>query len=172
MLIDTKKIRGFTLLELLVVMTIIGILMASAFVVFKNAGKSKRLESAALIIRNKILLARTSAITKSRKFEIKITPTEHKKWKLVVIDSIDNILDNDNDRISDKPYFIKKITLNGKQEIIITPEGDFSRFTSNPIILTDANNKNEIWELPVILYKTTGKVKIGDLVKNDKKASD
>ncbi len=172
MLINTKKIRAFTLLELLVVMTIIGILMTSAFVIFKNTGKSKRLESAALIIKNKILFARTSAITKSRKFVIKIAPTEHKKWKLVIIDSVDNILDNDNDRISDKPYFIKKVSLDGKQEIIITPEGDFSRFTSNPIILTDANSKDEIWKLPVILYKTTGKVKVGDLVKDDEKTGD
>jgi prepilin-type N-terminal cleavage/methylation domain-containing protein len=167
-----KKVHGFTLLELLVVMTIVGILMTTAFVIFKNNGKSARLKSAALIIKNKILLARTSAITKSRKFAVRITPTEHKKWKVVIIDSVDNVLGNDKDRIGDKPYFVKKITFDGKQEIIITPEGEISHFTSNPIILTDSSDEDEIWELPVILYKTTGKIKIGTLVKNGEKTDD
>ena len=170
MLKIVEKPLGFTLLELLVVMTIVGILMTSAFVLFKNTGGSARLKSTALIIKNKILLARTSAITKSRKFAVKITPTEHKKWKLTIIDSVDNILDNDNDRIGDKPYLIKKISFDGKQEMIITPEGEISRFTSNPIILTDASSKDEILKLPVTLYKTT--VKVGELVKSGKKMDD
>ena len=170
MLKTVEKSLGFTLLELLVVMTIVGILMTSSFVFFKNSGKSAQLKGAALIIKNKILFARTSALTKSRKFAVKITQTKHKKWKLVIIDSVDNILNNDNDRISDKPYFIKKITFNGEQEIIITPEGEISRFTSNPIMLTDAGNKGETWKLPITLYKTT--VKVGDLVKNNEKMDD
>ena len=160
-----KKVCGFTLLELLVVMAIIGVLMASSFVVFKNIGKHRHLESTARTIRNKILLARTSAITRSRKHAVKITPTEHKRWKLVIIDSVDNILGNNNDRIADKPYFIKKISLETEQEIKINPEGDISYLTSNPIMLTDASNKKEIWKLPVNVYKTTGKVKVGDFIK-------
>jgi len=160
-----KKVHGFTLLELLVVMAIIGVLIASSFVVFKNIGKHRHLESTARTFKNKVLLARTSAITRSRMHSVKITPTEHKRWKLVIIDSVDNILGNSNDKIADKPYFIKKINFEAEQEIKINQEGEISYFTSNPIMLMDSSNKKEIWKLPVIVYKTTGKVKAGDFIK-------
>ena len=168
MLNINKKIkRGFTLLELLVVMTIIGILMATSFTSFVGVGRSNRFEGAARTLKNKILLTRTTAITKSRKFAIRITLTKHKKWKLVIIDSVDNILDNDDDRIADKPYFFKKVSLDEEQEIEFTPEGGISYSTSNPIILTDSTNKREIWKIPIILYKAAGMAKIGDLQKID-----
>ncbi len=165
--IKQKIQRGFTLLELLVVMTIIGILMATSFTSFVGVGRSNRFEGAARTLKNKILLTRTTAITKSRKFAIRITLTKHKKWKLVIIDSIDNVLDNDDDRIADKPYFFKKVSLDEEQEIEFTPEGGISYSTSNPIILTDSTNKREIWKLPIILYKAAGMAKIGDLEKID-----
>ena len=165
--IKQKIKRGFTLLELLVVMTIIGILMATSFTSFVGVGRSNRFEGAARTLKNKILLTRTTAITKSRKFAIRITLTKHKKWKLVIIDSVDNVLDNDDDRIADKPYFFKKISLDEEQEIEFTPEGGISYSTSNPIILTDSTNKREIWKLPIILYKAAGMAKIGDLEKID-----
>ena len=169
MLNINKKIkRGFTLLELLVVMTIIGILMATSFTSFVGVGKSNRFEGAARALKNKILLTRTTAITKSRKFAIRVTLTKHKKWKLVIIDSVDNILDNDDDRIADKPYFLpKRVVLDAEQEIEFTPEGGISYSTSNPIILTDASNKREVWKLPIILYKAAGMAKIGELEKID-----
>ena len=165
--IKQKIKRGFTLLELLVVMTIIGILMATSFTSFVGMGRSNRFEGAARALKNKILLTRTTAITKSRKYAIRITLTKHKKWKLVIIDSVDNILDNDDDRIADKPYFFKKVSLDEEQEIEFTPEGGISYSTSNPIILTDSTNKREIWKLPIILYKAAGMAKIGDLQKID-----
>jgi len=162
-------LRAFTLLELLVVMSIMGIIMASSFVYFKGVGRSNRFIGAARTIKNKIILTRTSAITKSRKFAIRITLTKKlKKWKLVVIDSVDNILDNDDDRIADKPYFLpKKVTLDEEQELEFTPEGSISYSTSNPIVLTDSSNKREVWKLPVILYTGSGMAKIGDLQKID-----
>jgi len=166
--INKKVRRGFTLLELLVVMTIIGILMATSFTSFVGVGRSNRFEGAARALKNKILLTRTTAITKSRKFAIRITLTKHKKWKLVIIDSIDNILDNDDDRIADKPYFLpKRVTLDAEQEIEFTPEGGISYSTSNPIVLTDSSNKREVWKMPIILYKAAGMAKIGDLEKID-----
>lgn len=166
--INKKIRRGFTLLELLVVMTIIGILMATSFTSFVGVGRSNRFEGAARALKNKILLTRTTAITKSRKFAIRITLTKHKKWKLVIIDSVDNILNNDDDRIADKPYFLpKRVNLDAEQEIEFTPEGGISYSTSNPIVLTDSSNKREVWKLPIILYKAAGMAKIGDLKKID-----
>jgi len=163
-----KETRGFTLLELLVVMTIIGILMATSFSSFVGVGRSNRFEGAARALKNKILLTRTSAITKSRKFAIRITLTKHKKWKVVIIDSIDNVLDNEDDRIADKPYYLpKRVNIDEEQEIEFTPEGGISYSTSNPIILTDSSNQREIWKLPLILYKAAGMAKIGELEKID-----
>jgi len=119
-------------------------------------------------MKNKILLTRTSAITKSRKFAIRITLTKHKKWKVVIIDSIDNVLDNEDDRIADKPYYLpKRVNIDEEQEIEFTPEGGISYSTSNPIILTDSSNQREIWKLPLILYKAAGMAKIGELEKID-----
>ena len=166
---NKKIVRAFTLLELLVVMSIMGIIMASSFVYFKGVGRSNRFLGAAKTIKNKIILTRTSAITQSRKFAIRIFQTKKlKKWKLVVIDSVDNILDNEDDKIADKPYFLpKKVTLDEEQELEFTPEGSISYSTSNPIVLTDSSNKREVWKLPVILYTGSGMAKIDDLQKID-----
>jgi len=161
-----KITRGFTLLELLVVMSIMGIIMASAFAVFKGVGRKNKFIGAARTLKNKIILTRTSAITKSRKYAIRITLTKHKKWKLVIIDSVDNVLDNDDDRIADKPYFFpKRIVLDEEQELEFTPEGGISYSTSNPIILTDNSSRQEQWKVPVTLYKASGMAKIGDIQK-------
>lgn len=170
--ITKKQLKAFTLLELLVVMTIIGVLMASSYAIFKNTGRSSKLDGAARTLKSKILLARTSAITKSRIFAVKITLTKNNKWKVVIIDSVDNILDNDDDKIAAKPYIIKNITFDGEQELKITPEGGISYATSNPIVLTDAADKRDVWKLPVILYKKTGMVKIGELEKIDTTKND
>jgi len=166
--INKKINRGFTLLELLVVMTIIGILMASSFASFVGVGRKNRFNGAARAIKNKILLTRTTAITKSRKFAVRITLTKHKKWKVVIIDSVDNILDNDNDRIADKPYFLpKRVDLDEEQEIEFTPEGGISYSTSNPIMLTDSSSKTEVWKMPLILYGASGQARLGELEKID-----
>ena len=163
-----KDARGFTLLELLVVMTIIGVLMATSFAAFVGVGRRSRFEGAARALKDKILLCRVSAITKSRKFAMRATLTKNRKWKIVIIDSVDNIFDNDDDRMADKPYFLpKQVTLDEEQEIEFTPTGGISYSTSNPIVLTDASSKTEVWKVPLILYKAAGMAKIGDLEKID-----
>ena len=103
-----KRKRGFTLIELLVVMTIIGLLMATGLATMIGMGRRSRFEGAARALKNKIMLTRTSAITRSRKYAIRITLTKNKKWKVVIIDSVDNTLDKDDDMIADKPYYFPK----------------------------------------------------------------
>ena len=56
--------RGFTLLELLTVIAIIGILMAGAVATFVNIGRRENLEGAARSVKDMILLARINAITR------------------------------------------------------------------------------------------------------------
>ena len=159
--------KGFTLLELLVVMTIIGMMMAIGFPLFKSVGKSSRFESAARNIKDRIVLARTKSITQARKFAVRATLTKHKKWKIVIVDSVDNEFDNGNDKIVEDALFLpKQVVLDEEMEIEFMPGvGGISYATSNPIVLTEASDKREIWKLPLTLYKAAGAARIGELEK-------
>ncbi len=172
----SKTLNGFTLLELLVVMTIIGMMMAIGFPLFKSVGKSSRFESAARNIKDRIVLARTKSITQARKFAVRATLTKHKKWKIVIVDSVDNEFDNGNDRIVEDPMFLpKQVVLDEEMEIEFMPGiGGISYATSNPIVITEASDKREIWKIPLTLYKAAGAARIGELEKifPDKKKSE
>ncbi len=163
----SKIFKGFTLLELLVVMTIIGMMMAIGFPLFGSVGKSSRFESAARNIKDRIVLARTKSITQARKFAVRATLTKHKKWKIVIVDSVDNEFDNGNDRIVEDPLFLpRQVTLDEEMEIEFMPGvGGISYATSNPIVLSEASDKREIWKLPLTLYKAAGAARIGTLEK-------
>ena len=162
-----KILNGFTLMELLVVMTIIGMMMAIGFPLFGSVGKSSRFESAARNIRDRIVLARTKSITQARKFSVRATLTKHKKWKIIIVDSVDNEFDNGNDRIVEDPLYLpKQVVLDEELEIEFMPGiGGISYATSNPIVLTEASDKREIWKLPLTLYKAAGSARIGTLEK-------
>ena len=163
----SKIFKGFTLLELLVVMTIIGLMMAIGFPLFGSVGKSARFEGAARNIRDRIVLARTRSITQARKFSVRATLTKHKRWKIVIVDSVDNEFDNGNDRIVEDPLFLpKQVTLDEEMEIEFMPGvGGIEYATSNPIVLTEVSDKREIWKLPLTLYKAAGAARIGELEK-------
>jgi len=170
----SKILKGFTLLELLVVMTIIGMMMAIGFPLFKSVGKSSRFESAARNIKDRIVLARTKSITQARKFAVRATLTKHKKWKIVIVDSVDNEFDNGNDKIVEDALLLpRQVTLEEEMEIEFMPGvGGISYATSNPIVLTEASDKREIWKLPLTLYKAAGAARIGELEKITPKKDD
>ncbi len=164
---NSKILKGFTLLELLVVMTIIGIMMAVSFASFVVVGRRTKFEGAARNIKDRIVLARTKSITQARKFAVRAVLTKNKKWKIIIVDSVDNEFDNEDDRIVEKPLLLpKQITLDEEMEIEFMPGvGGISYATANPIVLTDASDKREIWKLPLTLYKAAGAAKIGELEK-------
>jgi len=164
-----KARRGFTLLELLVVISIIGILMAASVVTFVGVGRKVRFEGAAKALKDKMYLARNSAITRSRKFAIRATLTEaQKRWRIDIIDSVDNIFDNDDDRYVGEPYYMPRlIELEGEQEIEFTPEGGIYYSTSNPIMLTDRTNQRQIWKIPLTIYKAAGICRMGAIEKTN-----
>ena len=160
--------KGFTLLELLVVISIMGMIGAIGFVSFQSMGRKVRLEGAAKTIKNKLNLARTSAITKARRFAVRATLTENtKEWKIVTVDSVDNIFGNDDDRMVDrKPYYLpKQLFLDEEQEIEFTPEGGISYSTSNPIVITDNSEPREVWKIKLTLYKAAGMAKMSDIIR-------
>ncbi len=157
---------GFTLMELLIVVGIIGILMTAALWGMQGLGRKVRFEGAAKTVRDKVMLARSRSIASGRKMAVRIQQTPLKKWKLVIIDSVDNIFDNEDDREFDKAFvFPKGIELEGEQELEFSAEGGITYATSNPIILKDMTDKKEPWRLTLTIYKASGIVKIGELEK-------
>ena len=158
--------RGFTLLELLVVISIIGLLMTGALITVEGLGRKMRFESAAKTLRDKIMLARNSAIACSHKYALRITQTPSHRWKLVIIDSRDNILDNGDDELVGDPYpFPKQIQFESEQEIEFGAEGGITFSTTNPIILLENSDKKEPWRLELVIYKASGIVRIKEIEK-------
>lgn len=163
-----KNKAGFTLLELLIVIAIMGMMGAIGFVGFAGMGRQVKIEGAAKTIRDKLVLARTNAITKARKFSIRMVLTPNtKRWKIITIDSVDNIFGNDNDRVIDVKTTLldKKIELEEEQEIEFTPEGGISYATLNPIFITDNSILNDIWQIKLTLYKAAGMARVSEIIK-------
>lgn len=153
-------------MELLIVVGIIGILMTAALWGMQGLGRKVRFEGAAKTVRDKVMLTRSRSIASGRKMALRIQQTPLKRWKLVIMDSMDNIFDNEDDREFDKAFmFPKGVVLEAEQEIEFSAEGGITYATSNPMILTDVTDKKEPWRLTLTIYKASGIVKIGELEK-------
>ncbi len=158
--------RGFTLMELLIVVGIIGLLMTAALVGVQGIGRRVRFEGAAKTVRDKVMLTRSTSIARGRKLALRIQQTPAKRWKLVIMDSVDNIFDNEDDREYDRAFlFPKGIELDAEQEIEFSAEGGITYATSNPMALTDMSDRKEPWRLKLTIYKASGIVKISELEK-------
>lgn len=161
-----RRPGGFTLMELLIVVGIIGLLMTTALVGMQGLGRKVKFEGAAKTVRDKVMLTRSRSIASGRKMAVRIQQTPLKKWKLTIIDSVDNIFDNEDDREYDRAYiFPKGVELEGEQEIEFSAEGGITYATSNPIVLTDISDRKEPWRLKLTIYKASGIVRIGELEK-------
>lgn len=164
--VSERRPGGFTLMELLIVVGIIGLLMTTALVGMQGLGRKVKFEGAAKTVRDKVMLTRSRSIASGRKMALRIQQTPLKKWKLTIIDSVDNIFDNDDDREYDRAFvFPKGIELEGEQEIEFSAEGGITYATSNPIVLTDVTDKKEPWRLKLTIYKASGIVRISELEK-------
>lgn len=73
-----RRSRGFTLVEILVVLTILGIMMGLAVPSFKNFVGSQRAKSASYELVTTLLLARSEAI--KRNADVTITPSTANTW--------------------------------------------------------------------------------------------
>lgn len=159
--------RGFTLLELLTVIAIIGILMSGALISIRGVGRAARFEGAARTIKDKIVLARTASITRGRRFAVHIRQTDvTRRWVVEIIDSVDNILDNDNDRLYEDSWFLPR-QVESMQEYIIefSPEGSITFASDNPIQLRDISEANDVWLVDIVLYRAPGTARVMDVTK-------
>jgi prepilin-type N-terminal cleavage/methylation domain-containing protein len=158
--------RGFTLLELLVVISIIGLLMTGALVMVEGLGRKMKFEGAGKALRDKIMLTRNVAISQNHKLALRVTQTQGRKWKLVIIDSVDGILDNGDDKMVGDPwYFPRQIDLEAEQELEFGAEGGITFTTSNPIVLLDNSDKKEPWRMKMTIYTASGMVRMGEIEK-------
>ena len=159
---NRPRYSGFTLMELLVVIGIIGAISSIGVVSFAAVGRNMRIESAANAIKDRIFYARTSAITQRRKFAIRMTVTPTRKvWKLQTFDSgSDNVIDYENDLTVDtRPYYLDhrlNIKAEPPIEIEFSPEGGITYASHNPIVIEDKTEPQEIWEMPIQIYKAAG----------------
>lgn len=170
--IQRKKLfaKGFTLLELLVVIGIMLMIGAAGGIYMVNSGRSNRFKGAARAVRDKLILAQTSARVKGRSVAVQATQTENtREWKIVTVDTVHGVFGNDDDRqIDKKPYYLPKtVSLDDKQEIVFAVDGSVSQAPSNTIVLTDTTESKEPWKITLSLYKAGGSVKMSEIIKSN-----
>jgi general secretion pathway protein H len=74
--------KGFTLIEILVVLVIVGIILSFAVISFGDFGESRRIVTAGDHLQNIMKLAQQQAILESRPLGIKITNTTYQLYQL------------------------------------------------------------------------------------------
>ena len=165
---------GFTLMELMVVIFIIGILSTTAFVGFGGMSRKIKIEAAANAIKDKAQFARVRAISTSRKHAVVVKPVKVRsnnadgfiyRWKLETIDSVDNVFENGNDRSIDaKPfYFERDFEINDTTNAVrieFGQSGGVGYLSVNPIFVIDKSNLQEIWQIKLQVYRGSGIIKM------------
>ena len=154
----SRRSRGFTLLELLTVMAIMGIIMASGAAAFFGLGKGSRMRGAVNNLRSAIALARQQAVLKGQPL----------------------ILRFEHATVSDQDYYFvtnavegyavgeKRFVPNGVEiespgvpfEITFEPRGGTAGGASPTIRIQDQAG-TERWELTI--YGLTGLVRVEEL---------
>lgn len=143
-----NKLKGFTLIEILIVLVIIGIIMSFAVVSYGDFGETRQLKMAQQHFVDQIKLVQTKAIISTKTYGLNISTKDHtffqfsprtKKWLTI------------NEPIFKKTAFPPHKKLNythpsSKQtpEIIISPDGQITPFTFE---LTSQSNESAIIEV-------------------------
>lgn len=129
--------RGFTLIEILVVIVIIGITVGFALIAFGDFGESKRMLFAAEQLENTLQLAQQQAILESSTLGLRIDNTS---YQILKFQNSSGWMPIANKGIFKAYYFPKNtvITLKtnikatqGVPSIIINASGDMTPFTLN-----------------------------------------
>lgn len=87
-----KLIRGFTLLEVMIVLVIAAILLSLAIPSFSNLLRNNRLNTAVESFTNAVNFARTEALTKGR--TVHFGPQANNDWSTGTIVWLDGVADN------------------------------------------------------------------------------
>lgn len=127
--------RGFTLIEILVVMVIIGITIGFALIAFGDFGASRRLQFAAEQLANKIKLVQQQAILESATYGLNI---DKKNYQFFKFNNNSAWISLNNKGIYKITYFpqssyihLKTAAPTGQNTpaIIIHPSGDMTAFS-------------------------------------------
>ncbi|MDR2688789.1 MAG: GspH/FimT family pseudopilin [Azoarcus sp.] len=118
--LKTRPARGFTLVELMIVLTIFAILLAFAAPSFDNLIKKMTLVGAANEISSGLQYARTEARRANKSTQFTLDPTNH-KWEVRLVDDATLLLEN---------TFSDRITVQNAVAMEFLPGGRMVRITT------------------------------------------
>lgn len=75
-----RHIRGFTLIEILIVLLIIGVVIGTAFIVPRNSGPQQQIQTEALRLQMLLDHARERALLENRELGLALTGTDGYQW--------------------------------------------------------------------------------------------
>jgi type IV fimbrial biogenesis protein FimT len=174
---NPKQASGFTLLELIVTIAIVGILMALAVPSFNDAIRSSRLTTYANTLVTALNLARSEAVKRGVPVVVrKISTTTASYWSVsgwnVFVDTDgDNVLDTGEEILRTYPALPASFTLmaNNFQNYITYTANGASNINGSFAVCDnrDGNNIPEPYTSRLIIINNVGRIRMGKDTNND-----
>ena len=151
----TVRHAGFTLLELLLVMTIIGILAATVTLAVSDAGGRQRVQTEAERVALAIELARTEALTRNEIWGLSVSPTGY------AFQTYDR--EADEWRVLQEPPFLPRRADDGLLFAVQTklgqrPQADEDRDATPPFFASEGDDSGSPTGFPTIAILPGGEI--------------
>ena len=150
---STKKIKGLTLVELLIVFVVMGILTTIAVPSYQVFMAQRRLNGAARMVMSDLMAARMKAISLNQKVKVSVGGHVYRIWNDT--DRNDTVADNEGDNIGKDIYpDYYDVTLSRSADPIFQPRGTAA--LGETVTLTNSRGSK------YVIVALTGQVKISD----------
>ena len=145
----TDRCRGFTLLELLLVMVVVGMMLSAGVAGFFGMGKGARMRGAVNNVRSAVALARQQAIVHGETMELVFEEVETDRWAYYLQTATGGQV------YGDKRYLAPGVVFGSStpDSILFRPDGGSGSAAKETIVLEQTEGP-EKWEITV--YGLTG----------------